>query len=142
VFPQIRPEARDLVERHRSTGWEVAMVTGTHAFVAAPIAQAFGIHHLLAVQPEESGGRFTGRYVGTHTYQEGKVRAVRQWLADRQLTLEQCDDSTFFSDSINDLPLLEHVRHPVVTNGDERLRAIARQRGWPLLDLFDVARAA
>jgi HAD superfamily hydrolase (TIGR01490 family) len=139
VAPHVRPEATALVERHRTAGFEVALVTGTHAFVTRPIAQLFGIPHLLAVEPEEIDGRFTGRYVGTHTYQDGKVRAVQAFLAARGTTLERCADSVFYSDSINDLPLLERVRRPVATNADERLRAIARARGWPLLDLFAAA---
>lgn len=139
VAPHVRPEATALVERHRAAGYEVALVTGTHAFVTRPIAQLFGIPHLLAVEPEEIDGRFTGRYVGTHTYQDGKVRAVQAFLAARGTTLERCADSVFYSDSINDLPLLERVRRPVATNADERLRAIARARGWPLLELFAAA---
>jgi HAD superfamily hydrolase (TIGR01490 family) len=136
VAPHVRPEAVALIGRHRADGYEVALVTGTHAFVTRPIAELFGIEHLLAVQPEEHDGRFTGRYVGTHTYQDGKVRAVQAFLAARGATLAGCEDSVFYSDSINDLPLLEAVARPVVTNGDARLRAIAAERGWPTLDLF------
>lgn len=136
VAAHVRPEATDLVDRHRADGYVLALVTGTHAFVTRPIAALFGIEHLLAVQPEEIDGRFTGRYVGTHTYQEGKVRAVEAFLAARGATLADCEDSVFYSDSINDLPLLERVRRPVVTNGDDRLRAIAVERGWAMLDLF------
>ncbi|HTT12154.1 MAG TPA: HAD family phosphatase [Burkholderiaceae bacterium] len=138
VAPHVRPEAIQLIARHRADGFVLALVTGTHAFVSRAIADLFGIEHLLAVVPEEAQGRFTGRYVGTHTYQEGKVRAVQAFLAARGTTLARCEDSIFYSDSINDLPLLEAVRHPVVTNGDTRLRAIAAQRGWPMLDLFDL----
>jgi HAD superfamily hydrolase (TIGR01490 family) len=136
VAPHVRPEAADLVDRHRADGYVLALVTGTHAFVTRPIARLFGIEHLLAVEPEESDGRFTGRYVGTHTYQEGKVRAVEAFLAARGTTLERCEDSVFYSDSINDLPLLERVRRPVATNADGRLRAIAAARGWAMLELF------
>jgi HAD superfamily hydrolase (TIGR01490 family) len=141
VLPAIRHEALELIDSHRRDGWTLALVTGTHQFVTRPVASALGIDHLLAVQPEEHRGRFTGRYVGTHTYLEGKVRAVEAFLAARQLTLEQCEDSVFYSDSINDLPLLERVRQPVVTNGDAKLRAIAAERGWRVLDLFDTQAA-
>jgi phosphoserine phosphatase len=103
------------------------------------MATAFGLEHLLAVEPEEADGQFTGRYVGTHTYQDGKVRAVEAFVARHGLTLAKCEDSVFYSDSINDLPLLERVKRPVVTNGDERMRAIAAQRGWPTLELFALA---
>jgi len=137
VAPHVRVEATRLLERHRKDGYVLAMVTGTHAFLSRAIADLFGIEHLLAVMPEETNGKFTGRYVGTHTYQEGKVRAVNGFLAARGTTLAQCEDSIFYSDSINDLPLLEAVAHPVVTNGDTRLRAVAAQRQWPTLDLFE-----
>lgn len=142
VFPQLRFESQTLVQKHRSEGWEVALVTGTHSYVTRPIAAAFGIEHLIAVQPEEIDGRFTGRYVPPHTYQDGKRIAVEAFLAARGTSLAQLDDSLFYSDSINDLPLLEAVLHPVVTNGDARLRLIAQERGWPTLDLFDTLRAA
>jgi HAD superfamily hydrolase (TIGR01490 family) len=139
VLPHLRPEAIALIDGHRRDGYTTAMVTGTHAFVTRPIATAFGLEHLLAVEPEEIDGRFTGRYVGTHTYQDGKVRAVEAFVAQRGLTLAECEDSVFYSDSINDLPLLERVKRPIVTNGDERLRAIAAGRGWPTLELFALA---
>lgn len=140
ILPAVLPPARALVERHRGRGHELALVTGTNAYVVAPIARAFGIAHVLAVEPETRAGRFTGGSVGTHTYQEGKVRKVEQWLAARGRSLADTE-TTFYSDSINDLPLLERVTHPVVTHGDARLRAVARERGWPELTLFDTAHA-
>jgi HAD superfamily hydrolase (TIGR01490 family) len=140
VAPALRDTARELVARHRSLGHELALVTGTNAYVVTPIARAFGIEHVLAVEPEERDGRFTGGVVGTHTYQQGKVRKVEQWLAARGRTLAGTE-TTFYSDSINDLPLLERVTHPVVTHGDAQLVAIARARGWPELSLFEAAHA-
>jgi len=140
VSPAIHAQARALVERHRAAGDELALVTGTNAYVVTPIAQSFGIDHVLAVEPEQANGRFTGGHVGTHTYQDGKVRKVEEWLAARGHTLADTT-TTFYSDSINDLPLLEKVTTPVVTNGDARLRAIARERGWATLQLFDPAHA-
>ncbi|MBA2413147.1 MAG: HAD-IB family hydrolase [Burkholderiaceae bacterium] len=135
VRPHIRSEALALVESHRKRGDELALVTGTNAYVVTPIAREFGIEHVLAVQPETSGDRFTGGYVGTHTYQDGKVRKVSEWLAARGRSWE--DTTTIcYGDSINDLPLLEHATEPVVTNGDARLLAIAKERGWPTLELF------
>jgi len=142
VLPQIRAEALMLIHSHRVDGYELALVTGTNAFVATPIAAALGLPHTLAAQPEENAGEFTGGYRGTHTYQEGKLRAVRAFLAARDLTLEQCEDSVFYSDSINDLPLLEKVRRPVVTNGDAQLCRVARERQWPMIDLFATRAAA
>jgi HAD superfamily hydrolase (TIGR01490 family) len=140
VTPALRDPARALVERHRAQGDELALVTGTNAFVVTPIAQALGIEHVLAVEPEERGGRFTGGVVGTHTYQDGKVRKVVEWLAARGRSFEDTV-TTFYSDSINDLPLLEKVTFPVVTNGDARLLEVARERGWPTLRLFETAHA-
>lgn len=140
VTPAMREQARRLVDSHRSRGDELALVTGTNAYVVTPIAQAFGIDHVLAVEPEQHAGRFTGGVVGTHTYQDGKVRKVEEWLAARGRSLADTV-TTFYSDSINDLPLLERVTYPVVTNGDARLQAIARERGWPTLQLFEDAHA-
>jgi HAD superfamily hydrolase (TIGR01490 family) len=143
VMPALRFESQTLVEKHRSDGWTVALVTGTHAFVTRPIAALFGIEHLLAVQPEEdAAGEFTGRYLPPHTYQHGKVRATEQFLAAHSTSFDALADSIFFTDSINDLPLLERVRHPVVTNGDAQLRALAVERGWPLLDLLEIEKVA
>lgn len=138
VRPHLRREARDLVERHRRQGDELALVTGTNAYVVTPIAREFDIEHVLAVEPEVAGGEFTGGYVGTHTYQAGKVRKVEEWLGRRGLDWGNVR-TVFYSDSINDLPLLERVTEPVVTNGDARLAAIARARGWEMLQLFERA---
>lgn len=143
VMPALRFESQTLVEKHRSDGWTVAMATGTHSFVTGPIAALFGIDHLLAVRPQQGAdGEFTGGWLPPHTYQQGKLRAAEQFLAQHGTSFDALEDSTFFSDSINDLPLLERVRRPVVTNGDPRLRAIAVDRGWPLLDLFAGGTAA
>ena len=138
VRPNIRSEARELVDEHRGRGDELALVTGTNAYVVTPIAREFGIPHVLAVQPEEDGDRFTGGYVGTHTYQHGKVRKVGEWLAARGRSWEDTT-TTCYGDSINDLPLLERVTEPVVTNGDAQLLKIARERGWRTLQLFNGA---
>ena len=135
VRPNVRHEARALVERHRRNGDEVALITGTNAYVVAPIAREFDIEHVLAIEPEEVDGEFTGGWVGTPTHQAGKVRKVEEWLARRRLDWDDVR-MTFYSDSSNDLPLLERVDEPVVTNGDARLNAIARQRGWRTLQLF------
>ena len=113
---------------------------GTVGFSHGFMHPLTGIDHVLAVEPEQHAGRFTGGVVGTHTYQDGKVRKVEEWLAARGRSLADTV-TTFYSDSINDLPLLERVTHPVVTNGDARLQAIARERGWPTLQLFEDAHA-
>lgn len=141
VLPHLRPEAQALIDDHRRDDFVAVLVTGTNAFVTRPIAAAFGLEHLLAVEPEEVDGRFTGRYVGTHTHQHGKVRAVEAFVAAHGAKLDDCEDSVFYSDSINDLPLLERVRRPVATNPEPRLRAVAVARGWPTLELFAPAQA-
>ncbi len=140
VFPHVREEARALVERHRESGDELALVTGTNAYVVSPIAAEFGIEHVLAVEPETADGEFTGGWVGTHTCQSGKVRKVEEWLEARGLDWSSVR-TVFYSDSINDLPLLEQVTEPVVTNGDARISAVARERGWTTLQLFEKAAA-
>jgi len=136
VAPRIAPQARALVEQHRSQGDLIALVTATNAFVTAPIAKAFGIDHLIATGIEEVNGEFTGKPHGTPSFREGKVSRTEQWLQALGHRLEGFERSWFYSDSMNDLPLLEKVTHPVATNPDERLASVAGQRGWTILRLF------
>ena len=136
IIPAIRPEATALVQRHRAQGDRLLIVTATNEFVTAPIAEAFGIDTLIAVQLErDPNGELTGQIAGTPSFGPGKVVRLQQWLEQQGLTWAGIR-STFYSDSINDLPLLEKVNHPVATNPDARLRAVAQQRGWPILELF------
>jgi HAD superfamily hydrolase (TIGR01490 family) len=133
----IKKPALDLLEKHRSAGDEIVLVTATNEFVTEPIAKRFDIEHLIAVQLETgTDGWFTGRWRGTPSFKEGKVERVRQWLEQRGKTWADVSHSTFYSDSMNDLPLLEHVNEPVATNPDPRLRTLATERGWKILDLF------
>ncbi|MEI8028329.1 MAG: HAD family hydrolase [Comamonadaceae bacterium] len=141
VQPSIQPQAVALVRQHQLAGDEVVIVTATNEFVTRPIAQAFGVTELIAVELERdtaAGGTgwITGEIKGVPSAREGKVTRVAQWLARRNLTLADVE-STFYTDSINDLSLMENVTHPVATNPDERLRAIAIERGWRILDLYD-----
>lgn len=136
IVPAIRPAARELVERHRSAGELCAIVTATNEFVTGPIARAFGIAHLIGARVEEIDGRITGHSPGTPSFREGKVTRVHEWLAALGHAWDDFAVTTFYSDSINDLPLLEQVTRPVATNPDERLEAIARERGWPVRRLF------
>jgi HAD superfamily hydrolase (TIGR01490 family) len=137
IQPAIAPQALALVRAHQQAGDEVIIVTATNEFVTAPIARALGVQELIAVELEReaSSGWITGEIRGTPSFREGKITRVTQWLAKRQLAWADVE-STFYSDSINDLSLLEHVNHPVATNPDERLRQIATERGWRILDLF------
>lgn len=140
IQPAIHPQAQALVKKHRDAGDSLLIVTATNEFVTRPIADAFGISELLAVQLErdtQPGGTgwITGEIKGIPTFREGKVARMEQWLSQRQLDWSDLQ-TTFYSDSINDLPLLEKVNDPVATNPDDKLRAIATQRGWRILELF------
>lgn len=140
VQPSIKPQATALVRQHQRAGDEVIIVTATNDFVTRPIAQAFDVRELIAVELEHDTslggtGWITGEIKGIPSFREGKVTRVQQWLASRNLLLTDIE-STFYTDSINDLSLMENVTHPVATNPDQRLRAIAIQRGWRILELF------
>lgn len=135
IRPMITPQARALVESHRRRGHELAIITATNRFVTGPIAREFGVEHLIATEPEEVNGAFTGRVVGTPCFREGKVARLEEWLASRGLSWQRIEESWFYSDSHNDLPLLERVTHPVAVNPDARLRRHAEARGWPILSL-------
>ncbi len=136
VLPMVTPDARRLVEQHRAAGDELAIVTATNDFVTRPVADLFGIDTLIATTlARDAHGRVTGRIHGVPAFREGKVRRVQQWLADRGRTLADYERCTFYSDSTNDLPLLEHVSHPVATNPGPGLARIAAARGWPVLKL-------
>jgi HAD superfamily hydrolase (TIGR01490 family) len=135
VLPMITPRARALVRKHLEAGELCAVVTATNSFVTAPIAREFGIAHLIATEPESANGRFTGRVAGTPCFREGKIRRVEEWLAGFGQRLADCAASTFYSDSHNDLPLLERVRRPVAVDPDPQLAAEAARRGWPVISL-------
>ena len=133
IAPIISGAARALVQKHR--GDLCAIVTATNSFVTAPIAHAFGIAHLIATEPEQRDGRFTGGVAGTPCFREGKVTRVEAWLAELGHTFATFERSWFYSDSINDLPLLSRVTDPVAVDPDERLRAHAERDAWPILRL-------
>lgn len=140
VEPAITPQALALVRQHQQAGDEAVIITATNEFVTRPIAEAFGIAELIAVELERDvtaggSGWITGEIRGVPSFREGKVRRVGQWLASRQLEWTDVE-ITFYTDSINDLALMEKVNHPVATNPDQRLRVIANERGWRILDLF------
>jgi HAD superfamily hydrolase (TIGR01490 family) len=136
ITPAMHPQALDLVRSHQQQGDLVAIVTATNELVTRPIAAAFGVPELLAVELErDASGWITGEISGVPSMREGKVLRVNQWLAERGLDWLDVE-TTFYSDSLNDLPLLERVEYPVATNPDPRLRTIALERGWRILDLF------
>ncbi len=136
IRPAITPQAADLVRQHLAAGDLCAVVTATNQFVTAPIARAFGVPHLLATNAEYANGRYTGHIAGTACFREGKVVRVNEWLAAQNLTLAGFSQSFFYSDSVNDIPLLEVVTDPVATNPAPALRAHAQAKGWRVIDLF------
>lgn len=132
IAPIVAPHSRALLQQHRDRGDEIVIITATNRFVTEPIATLLGVSHLLATDPEIIDGRYTGRIAGIPCFQQGKIQRLEQWLASRQETF---GERWFYSDSRNDLPLLEQVDHPVVVDGDTTLSAIAAERGWPQISL-------
>ena len=138
IAPRIQPQALALVGEHRARGDLVGLVTATNDFVTAPIAAAFGIEHLIALRLERTpDGGITGAISGTPSYREGKVVRVDEWLAGLGCAWADFESVTVYSDSTNDLPLLERAHHPVATNPSPALEALARERHWRILRLFD-----
>ena len=135
ILPIISAAARRLVGRSLDEGHLCAIVTATNSFITAPIAREFGVAHLVATEPEQIGGRFTGKVSGTPCFREGKVARVEQWLAAQGRSWEGFSESRFYSDSHNDLPLLERVTHPVAVRPDHPLRQAALARGWEVIAL-------
>jgi HAD superfamily hydrolase (TIGR01490 family) len=132
IKPIMLPAAEQLVEKHRAQGDTLLIITATNSFLTTPIASLLGIEHLIATEPELVDGRFTGRVAGQPSFQHGKVERLHSWLANREETLE---GSIFYSDSHNDLPLLELVDTPVAVDPDPKLKAEAQQRDWKILSL-------
>jgi len=134
IEPSILPKAEELLARHRTKGDTLLIITATNRFITAPIAERLGVDHLIAVNPEVEQGRYTGRVSGTLSYREGKVTRLEQWLKDQDLSME---GAWFYSDSHNDLPLLEIVEHPVAVDPDDTLRNVAEERQWRIMTLRD-----
>ncbi|MBV9455090.1 MAG: HAD family hydrolase [Rubrobacter sp.] len=132
IEPMITPAAVALVEKHRAAGDELAIITASNSFVTRPIAERFRISNLLAIELERLGNRYTGKVLGTPTFREGKVIRLVEWLQETGHTLE---GSYFYSDSHNDLPLLQWVENPVVVNPDPILCVFAEAVSWPILDV-------
>jgi HAD superfamily hydrolase (TIGR01490 family) len=135
IEPMITPAARKLVRGHLDSDDLCAIVTATNSFVTAPIAKAFDVQHLVATEPEMKGGRFTGRVRGTPCFREGKVKRLDEWLGSLGKRLGDFRESVFYSDSHNDLPLLERVTRPVAVDADDALGAEAARRGWARMSL-------
>jgi HAD superfamily hydrolase (TIGR01490 family) len=136
IHPLVLPAARELIAEHRRRGDTLLIVTATNRFVTQPIADLLGIEHLLATEPEFLNGRYTGRVTGIPTFREGKVAALEDWVQRNGVALA---GSWFYSDSHNDIPLLERVEHPVAVDPDTALRRHAERHGWPVISLRERA---
>ncbi len=132
IGPILLPKATALLDRHRIAGDTLLIITATNRFITAPIAERLAVAHLLATEAEFSDGRYTGRSVGIPCFQQGKVARLSEWLAE---TGHDLTGSWFYSDSHNDLPLLNQVDHPVAVDPDEALASHAVERGWPMISL-------
>jgi HAD superfamily hydrolase (TIGR01490 family) len=136
IEPIMLPRGKELIEKHRNAGDILMIITATNRFVTAPIARSLNIEHLLATEPEIAEGRYTGGVTDIPCYKEGKVERLENWLEKNQVALE---NSWFYSDSHNDLPLLGKVTHPVAVDPDSILEAHARVHSWPIISLRDNA---
>ena len=132
ITPVLLAKAEALIEQHRQQQDTLVVITATNRFITGPIAELYNIQHLLATEPEIINGRYSGAITGVPCFQDGKVEQLESWLEARQLTL---DDSWFYSDSHNDLPLLNRVSHPVAVDPDEILKQHAEEHGWPVISL-------
>jgi HAD superfamily hydrolase (TIGR01490 family) len=135
IRPMIGTPARALVRQHQQGGDLCAIITATNSFVTRPISREFGIEHLIATEPEKRAGRFTGKVAGVPCFREGKITRLNEWLAGHGRRLDEFAESTLYSDSHNDLPLLERVSRPVAVDPDEKLAAKAKERGWAVISL-------
>ena len=135
IRPAISRAARELLARHRASGHLSILTTATGRFIVEPIARELGLDNVIATEPEMKDGRYTGRVAGTPNMREGKVTRLESWLGERGMALGGFRESWFYSDSVNDLPLLSRVTHPVAVNADPPLTALAREKGWPQIRL-------
>ena len=134
IHPIMNAAGRNRIDLHRRRGDHPVIITATNSFVTGPIAEAFGVADLIATEPESIDGRYTGRVAGTPCFQHGKIERLHDWLQTSGMNME---GSWFYSDSHNDLPLLEAVTHPVAVDPDPQLRGIATQRGWQITSFRD-----
>jgi HAD superfamily hydrolase (TIGR01490 family) len=132
IKPILLPKAFDLIEKHRKLGDTLMIITATNSFITTPIAKLYGIEHLIATEPEVVNGQFTGKVHGTPSFQQGKVERLNAWMSENHADLK---GSTFYSDSHNDLPLLELVDTPVAVDPDATLQQVAEDKGWEILSL-------
>ncbi|WP_375176754.1 histidinol-phosphatase [Marinobacter mobilis] len=134
IRPIMQDKATELLDHHRHQGHTLMIITATNHFVTEPVAELLGIEHLIATNPEQVNGRYTGRVAGTPSFQDGKVTRLQEWLDYHNASLE---GAWFYSDSHNDIPLLEKVCHPVAVDPDPTLQRLAQQKGWDIISLRD-----
>jgi len=134
IKPIITQKSVDLLNEHRNKGDQLLIITATNAFVTRPIAEMLGVDELIAPEPEMLNGAYTGKITGIPSFKDGKVTRLDMWLKEHNQSLE---GAYFYSDSHNDLPLLEYVDNPVAANPDEKLTAVAEQNNWPIISLLD-----
>jgi len=140
IKPIVSKEAKKLVNSHLEEGHLCALVTATNEFITEPIAEIFGFHKLIATLVEkDSRGEYTGRSCGVASFQEGKIIRVKEWLDSLRFNFHDFEKTFFYSDSVNDIPLLESVTDPIATNPDDVLHVHAKKRGWPIINIFDNA---
>ena len=135
IKPMITEKARALVKRHQDEGDLIIVITATNSFITKPIAELFGIENLIGTDPEEKEGEFTGKVTGLPSFKEGKVTRLEAWLKGKNLSLASFEKSYFYSDSHNDLPLMQKVTHPVAVDSDDILSEYAQSKGWPQISL-------
>jgi HAD superfamily hydrolase (TIGR01490 family) len=135
IKPMITEKARALVKRHQDEGDLIIVITATNSFITKPIAELFGIKNLIGTDPEEKEGEFTGKVSGLPSFKEGKVTRLEAWLKGKNLSLASFENSYFYSDSHNDLPLMQKVTHPVAVDSDDVLSEYAKSKGWPQISL-------
>ena len=135
IMPMVTPQSRELVNQHLNAGDVCVIITATNSFVTTPIAREFGIENLIATEPEHIDGEFTGQVTDVPCFREGKITRLDNWLSARGWTLDSFEDSVFYSDSMNDLPLMCKVQHPVAANPDATLRAHAELHNWTIISL-------
>lgn len=132
IKPMILPKGRALLAQHREQGHRLLIITATNRFITGPIAEELGVADILATEPEMWDGRYTGKVAGIPCYHEGKIQRLQAWL---QETGESAEGCWFYSDSRNDIPLLEYASHPVAVDPDDTLRAHAEAKGWKVMSL-------
>jgi HAD superfamily hydrolase (TIGR01490 family) len=135
IRPMMTEKAQNLVDKHKAAGDLCIVITATNSFVTKPIATAYGIEHLIGSDLEMVNGEYTGGVTGVPTYKEGKVIRLNQWLAERGKKLADFETSYFYSDSLNDLALMQLVTNPVAVDADATLKQIAQEKGWPQISL-------